>query len=226
MAARDNARLYWSRTKVEACGFSGQLTRGASQLSDRFEIAVQATRNPDALGPMLRRIVHDVAPTAAVETVTLSQRVAASVEQPRFAMTILGAFAVLAVGLASIGPYGVRSYGVSQRRRELGVRSALGAAQRDVIRLVVGEGLAVTIIGLVIGLVAAGALTRLMPGVLFGVAALDVVSFVTAPMVLLIVAALALCVSRHAPQLPPPMPRHADDTRLRSIRRQRNVRLY
>src|SRR5439155_17546866 len=126
-----------------------------------------------------------------VETVTLSQRVAASVEQPRFAMTVLAAFAVLAVGLASVGLYGVLSYGVSQRRRELGVRSALGAAQGDVIRLVVGEGLAVTMVGLVIGLVAAAALTRLMQGVLFGVGALDMVSFVAAPMVLLVVAMLA-----------------------------------
>ena len=106
-------------------------------------------------------------------------------------MTVLAAFAVLAVGLASVGLYGVLSYGVSQRRRELGVRSALGAAQRDVIRLVVSEALAVTMVGLVIGLVAAAALTRLMQGVLFGVGALDMVSFVAAPMVLLVVAMLA-----------------------------------
>ena len=168
-----------------------QLTRDTSRLGDRFAIAVRTTRDPGALGPVLRRIVRDVVPTAAVETVTLSQRVAASVEQPRFAMTVLAAFAVLAVGLASVGLYGVLSYGVSQRRRELGVRSALGAAQGDVIRLVVGEGLAVTMVGLVIGLVAAAALTRLMQGVLFGVGALDMVSFVAAPMVLLVVAMLA-----------------------------------
>ena len=99
--------------------------------------------------------------------------------------------AVQAVALASVGVYGVLSYGVSQRRRELGVRAALGAAKGDLVALVVREGLTVTAIGLAVGLLGAAALTRFMQGVLFGVAPLDVLSFIAAPIVLAVVAVAA-----------------------------------
>lgn len=136
-------------------------------------------------------MVRSAAPTAAVETVPLAKRVAESLDQPRFAMTVLVSFAVLALALASVGLYGVLSYGVSQRRRELGVRAALGATRADLVGLILREGLTVTATGLVIGLVAAAATTRLMRGVLYGVAPLDAVSFVAAPAALLPVAVIA-----------------------------------
>jgi putative ABC transport system permease protein len=122
----------------------------------------------------------------------LAVQVSESMAQPRLATTVFVSFAVLALTLASVGLYGVLSYAVSQRKRELGVRAALGAARGDLVALVVRDGLLVTGIGLALGLAGAAALTRLMQGLLFGVTPLDAVSFVAAPIVLAPVA-LAAC---------------------------------
>jgi len=139
----------------------------------------------------VRAAVHDALPAAAIETVPLSQRVAESVSQPRFATAVLGAFAIVALALASVGLYGVLSYNVSQRRRELSVRAALGAAKSDLVRLVIREGLGATATGLALGLVTAAGLTRLMQSVLFGVGPLDLVAFAAAPFILIPIAVVA-----------------------------------
>jgi predicted permease len=157
----------------------------------RFEIAVRTAGDPTAAAPPIRSLLREIAPAAAVETVTLAQRVTESIAEPRFAMTILVTFAVVALALASVGLYGVLSYGVSQRRRELGLRAALGASRLALVVMVVREGLVVTGIGLGVGLVAAAALTRWMQGVLFGVAPLDPIAFAAAPGLLLVVAIAA-----------------------------------
>src|SRR5262245_44221624 len=155
------------------------------------EVAVRTSANAGSIAAPVRRLIGAVAPGAAIETVPLAQRFADSVDQPRFALLVMTALAALAVALASVGLYGVLSYGVSQRRRELGVRAALGAARRDLLLLVVGDGLRVTAIGLAVGIVAAAALTRFMRSALFGVEPLDVASFLAAPIVLGIVATIA-----------------------------------
>src|SRR6185295_754531 len=139
----------------------------------------------------MRSVIGEVAPNAAIETIMLSQRFADSVDQPRFALTVMASLATLAVALASVGLYGVLSYGVSQRRRELGVRAALGAARRDLVILVVGDGLRVTAIGLAVGIVAAAALTRFLRSALFGIEPLDMASFLAAPILLGLVATIA-----------------------------------
>ena len=147
--------------------------------------------------------MREVAPAAAVEIEPLSNRVAESVDQPRFATTVLATFAILALALASVGLYGVLSYSVSQRRRELGVRAALGASRgRTSSRLVIGEGLVVTSIGLVAGLFGAAAVTRLMQGVLFGVAPLDLSAFAAAPFALVPVAIVSPRFPRCGPRRP------------------------
>jgi hypothetical protein len=167
------------------------VARDRSEFGSRFELVIRTAGAPSSLAPVVRAAVHDALPTAAIETVPLSQRVAESVDQPRFATTVLAVFAILALALASVGLYGVLSYSVSQRRRELGVRAALGAAKSDLMRLVIREGLGSTMIGLAVGLVAAAALTRLMQSVLFGIGPLDVVAFTAAPLILIPIAVAA-----------------------------------
>ena len=163
------------------------------EFGSRFELVIRTAGSPASVAPAVRALVHDALPTAAFVTVPLSQRVAESVDQPRFAMTVLIAFAALAIVLASIGLYGVLAYGVSQRRRELGVRAALGASPGALVSMIVREGLAVAAIGLAAGLAGAAALTRFMQAALFGITPLDLASFAAAP-VLLFVVALVACV--------------------------------
>jgi putative ABC transport system permease protein len=169
------------------------LPRQPVRFSGRFELAIRTRDNPAAAAPYVRAAVRELSPNAAVELLPLSDRFAKSVAQPRFAMTVLAGFAALALALACVGLYGVLSYSVSQRRRELGVRAALGAARVDLVALVVREGLGVTVVGLGIGLLGAALVTRFMQSVLFGVTPLDAASFASAP-ALLVPVALAACV--------------------------------
>ena len=122
---------------------------------------------------------------------TMDQVVADSVSRRRFNMTLLIAFAALALILAAVGVYGVMNYSVTLRRRELGIRMALGAQPADVLRLVLGQGLALTLTGVGAGLVAAYGLTRLMANLLYGVPATDFLTFASVSGVLMAVGLLA-----------------------------------
>ncbi len=121
----------------------------------------------------------------------LKQRFATAVAQPRFGATLVALFAALALILASIGVYGVISYSVTQRMHEMGIRIALGARSRDVLALVVKQGMTLTVIGLGLGLSASFALTRLMKSLLFGVSATDPLTFIIISLLLTSVALLA-----------------------------------
>jgi predicted permease len=161
-------------------------------LATFFSLAVRTTGQPSALTTSLRDIAASIDPGAVVERVDrLADRVSASMAQPRFATAVVAMFAGLGVTLAGVGLFAVLSYGVSQRRRELSVRAALGASRGRLLRLVIGHALSVTCLGAAVGLAGAAALTRLFEALLFQVQPLDALSFVGAPVVLLPLAALA-----------------------------------
>jgi hypothetical protein len=157
-------------------------------------IVVRTSGDPVNVAPVLHRLIRAHAPDAAIDIMPLSQRVAASVSQPLFATSIMATFALLALTLAALGLYAVLSYNVSQRRRELGVRAALGADRAALTRLVLREGLNVSAVGICAGLTVSAMLTHLMQGMLFGVTPLDSVAFASAASLLAGVAAAACLV--------------------------------
>src|SRR5262249_37456698 len=141
-------------------------------------IVLRTRASKVAVETAVRAQVREVDPRLPVIGLsTMEQVVSDSVAQPRFYMRMLAAFAGIALILAAIGIYGVISYAVAQRSRELGIRIALGATQRRVLSQVLGEGLTLTIAGVAIGLIAAFGLTRLISTMLFGVAPLDAMTF-------------------------------------------------
>jgi predicted permease len=143
---------------------------------------------PGAVKHELRTLDADL-PMYSVQT--MQQRVDASLERRRFTMLLLTAFAGVALTLATIGIYGVMAYLVNQSTREIGIRIALGATQRNILRLVVGQGMVLALSGVAIGLIAAFLLTRLLRGLLFGIEATDPFTFVGISVFLALVALLA-----------------------------------
>ena len=153
----------------------------------------------------LRSVVRQADEGLVAEAVLpLEQRLLTTLARPRLYATLLGGFAGFAVVIAFVGLVGVLSYVVSLRSRELALRAALGAGQVDLQKLILGQGLAVTIAGLCVGLLASTWFTRLVSRQLYGVAPLDGVTFVAAPLLLLVVAAVACLVpARRAALLDP-----------------------
>jgi putative ABC transport system permease protein len=140
----------------------------------------------------VRRAVAEIDSREVVYNVqTMNEVVSNSFAARRLSMMLLGVFAALALVLACVGIYGVISYLVGQRTHEIGVRMALGAQRRDVLRLVIGHGTRMAVMGVAIGIVAALGLTRLMANQLFGVSAHDPLTFVGVGMLLIIVAVAA-----------------------------------
>jgi putative ABC transport system permease protein len=109
----------------------------------------------------------------------------------RFNLILIGIFGTIALMLAAVGLYGVMAYSVTQRSHELGIRIAVGASPRDILRLVLGQGVRMTLLGAAIGLVASLAVTRALSSLLFGVSTTDPVTFIVVPVVLAFVAILA-----------------------------------
>jgi putative ABC transport system permease protein len=154
-----------------------------------INVVLKTAGDPQALAEALRRAVKEVDPAIAVAGIaTMDTIVADSIGSSRFVATLVGMFAVLALVLAAVGIYGVMSYAVSQRTQEIGVRLALGAAERQIFVLVVGESLRLAAIGLAIGLAGAIAAGRAMHGLLYGVGATDAGTFAATAAILVAVA--------------------------------------
>lgn len=148
---------------------------------------------PDNVLAEVRRLVRELDPDLPVFDVqTMENRMGIVLLPARLGGTVLGLFGLLGLTLAAVGIYGVMAYSVAQRRRELGIRVALGADRGMVLRLVLGEGMRLAVVGTLLGLAGAAAAARLVQGLLYNVSALDPVAFGGVPAVLLAVAAAAV----------------------------------
>jgi putative ABC transport system permease protein len=127
----------------------------------------------------------------------MDERLSESVARRRFTLLLLGLFACIALLLATTGIYGVTTYAVTQRTREIGIRIALGAQPRDVVRLIVGQGMVLILIGVTIGSAGAFALTRVMASLLFEVTSADPETFIVIGILLTLVALFASYIPAH-----------------------------
>jgi predicted permease len=168
-------------------------------------LLVRADRSATSLVEPIRQTVRSLDGSAVVYDVrTMHQAIAASLAQRQFSMTLLGVFAGTALLLAAIGIYGVVSYLASQRTHEIGIRMALGAQPRDILRDVLGQGATMALAGLALGLVASFALTRWMASMLFGVSVADPLTYAAVVVILLAVALSASWIpARRATRIDP-----------------------
>ena len=169
-----------------------------------FLVARTAMEPTSATGAVRNSIQELDRELPVFRVTTMERMVAESMTQRRFAMTLLAVFAFVALTLASVGLYGVMSYSVTHRTNEIGIRMALGAKVIDVLKMVIGQGMRLSLIGVVIGIVAAFALTRVMRSLLFEVSATDPLTFVLVALVLAAVSLIACYVpARRATKVEP-----------------------
>lgn len=166
---------------------------------------VRTKTEPSAVLPQLKNAIWQTNKTQPLYIVTtMDQLVDDALKARRFNLMLLGGMAALALALAGIGIYGVMSFVTRQRTHELGIRIALGAQARDIVRLVVGEGLVLTLLGVVAGVLASFALTRFLVSLLFGIGTMDMVTYISISALLTAIALLACYIpARRATQVDP-----------------------
>jgi putative ABC transport system permease protein len=170
-----------------------------------IDVAVRTDGRPEALMPSIREKVRELDPELALASVrTEDEWVEGNAAQPRFNSILLATFAMVALLMAALGIYGVLAYSVNQRTREIGVRMALGAQRGNVLRLIVGEGMKVALVGVAIGLAGGLALGRFLSSLVFGITVRDPLTFAAVAVVLSGVA-LAACIlpARRASRVDP-----------------------
>jgi putative ABC transport system permease protein len=168
-------------------------------------LLVRSTSDPSRLVPSVRDAIHEVDKDQPIYRVmTMEELVSNSVAQKRFSMLLLAIFAAVALLLAAVGIYGVMSYSVTQRTHEIGIRMALGANRGDVLKMVVRQGMTLTLIGVGVGLGVAFLVARVISSLLFGIGSHDPVTFVAIPLILTGVALVACFVpARRATKVDP-----------------------
>jgi putative ABC transport system permease protein len=202
----DESGLRTDRVPAEVVGVVGNI-RAESLTDDGREVVyfphrwfsflplsmtVRTAGNPLALAPLIRREIEILDPDVPMADIRLmDDYIAEAVAQTRFTLTLISVFAAMALVLASIGLYGVISYSVRQRTREIGVRIAFGADEKNIVRLVVGRGMALGLAGVGVGIVAAFVSTRMVSSLLYGVSALDPITFLGIPLLLVGVTVVA-----------------------------------
>ena len=170
-----------------------------------MSLVVRSSVEPSSLSGAIRQVINEVDKSVPVSQVkTMDHVVSESITQPRFNLFLLGLFSTVAMLLSTAGIYGVTAYTVSQRTHELGIRLALGAQVGDVLKMILGQGMAVIGVGLVLGLGAAFGLMRLLRSLLFGVGENDPLTFMAITLVLLTVALIACYIpARRATKVDP-----------------------
>jgi putative ABC transport system permease protein len=159
--------------------------------SSSLTLFVRTAQDPLTIAPTVAAAVHAREPEAPMRIRTLEDVVGRTIAQPRAVSLLVAAFAVLALVLAAVGVYGVMAYSVRERTQEIGIRMALGASDVQVFQLVIGQALRLVVLGVVVGLIAAGLLTRLLERLLFEIQPLDAWTFGATAVLLLVVAAIA-----------------------------------
>jgi hypothetical protein len=178
--------------------------RQRPQSTSHFVAVVRAAGSETSLIPAARRAVMELDPSIPPKIKTFRQVFAVSLLPRRFNLTVIATFAITALALAMIGIYGVLAYSVARRTREMGVRIALGATPRNVLKLVLKQALLTAAIGVCVGIIGAFGLTRLLQSMLFGVQATDPITFALVTLILLAVAVVAAYVpARRATKVDP-----------------------
>jgi putative ABC transport system permease protein len=202
-----NLRQFGLGQEPQAAGYIplAQASPGSIILINSSTLLVRTTIDPVALVNAARRQIHSIDPDLPLSQVATAESLTDNWLKPqRFNTFLMGLFAALALLLAVVGLYGVLSYTVVQRRHEIGVRMALGAQSRNIVLLVLKQGLRLTILGVVIGLAGACGLTRLLERLLFGVSATDPLTFILIALLLTLVALLACWIpARRAAKVDP-----------------------
>jgi putative ABC transport system permease protein len=193
---KDVKQYSWTDTPMHEIYLPFQQSRGFySETAGHYTsmtLVIRTTVEPQSLGRIAEDTVRSLDRNLPVSgVVTMEQVIADTLWQQRFNLQLIGIFAALAMALASIGLYGVMSYSVAQRAREVGLRMAMGADRLDVLKLVVGQGMKLALAGVALGLLASVALTRLMEKLLFGISATDFSTFAVISVLLTFVAFVA-----------------------------------
>jgi predicted permease len=167
-------------------------------------VLIRSTARLGEIAPVARGIFHDLAPDVPVKFSTFADEMGGWLADRRFLLFLVGLFAAAALALAAVGIYGVVAFSVTRRTQEIGIRMALGAQRSDVLRLILGEGARLAILGVAIGIAASFVITRLLSSLLFGVSATDPITFAGVALLLSLVALLASYIpARHAMRLDP-----------------------